>query len=108
MKILSMSATFGKLEGQTLTLEPGLNVIHAPNEWGKSTWCGFIVAMLYGIETSQRSSSKGLADKERFAPWSGKPMSGRMDIEWNGTEAPSSTELNRIGLNRQSTTESVS
>ena len=31
-----------------------------------------------------------------------------MDIEWNGTEAPSSTELNRIGLNRQSTTESVS
>ena len=84
MKILSMSATFGKLEGQTLTLEPGLNVIHAPNEWGKSTWCGFIVAMLYGIETSQRSSSKGLADKERFAPWSGKPMSGRMDIEWNG------------------------
>ena len=31
-----------------------------------------------------------------------------MDIEWNGTEAPGSTELNRIGLNRQSTTESVS
>ena len=31
-----------------------------------------------------------------------------MDIEWNGTEAPSSTELSRIGLNRQSTTESVS
>lgn len=84
MKILSMTATFGKLEGQTLTLQPGLNVIHAPNEWGKSTWCGFIVAMLYGIETSQRTSAKGLADKERFAPWSGKPMSGRMDIEWNG------------------------
>ena len=84
MRILSMTATFGKLEGQTLTLKPGLNVIHAPNEWGKSTWCGFIVAMLYGIETSQRTSSKGLADKERFAPWSGKPMSGRMDIEWNG------------------------
>ena len=84
MKILSMTATFGKLDNQTLPLEPGLQVIHAPNEWGKSTWCAFIVAMLYGIETSQRSSSKGLADKERFAPWSGKPMSGRMDIEWNG------------------------
>ena len=83
MKILSMSATFGKLYGQTLTLNPNLNVITAPNEWGKSTWCSFIVAMLYGIETSQRSSSKGLADKERFAPWNGKPMSGRMDILWN-------------------------
>ena len=83
MKILSMTATFGKLEGKTLTLQPGLNVIHAPNEWGKSTWCGFIAAMLYGIETSQRSSSKGLADKERYAPWSGKPMTGRMDILWN-------------------------
>ena len=84
MKILSMTATFGKLDNQTLTLEPGLQVIHAPNEWGKSTWCAFMVAMLYGIETSQRSSSKGLADKEHFAPWSGKPMSGRMDIQWNG------------------------
>lgn len=84
MKILAMTATFGKLEGQTLTLQPGLNVVSAPNEWGKSTWCGFIVAMLYGIETSQRTSSKGLADKERYAPWSGKPMSGRMDILWNG------------------------
>lgn len=83
MKILSMTATFGKLDGQTLTFDRGLNVISAPNEWGKSTWCSFIVAMLYGIETSQRTSSKGLADKERFAPWSGKPMSGRMDIVWN-------------------------
>ena len=83
MKILSMTATFGKLEGQTLTFDPTMNVISAPNEWGKSTWCSFIVAMLYGIETSQRTSSKGLADKERFAPWSGKPMSGRMDILWN-------------------------
>ena len=84
MKILSMTATFGKLEGQTLTFQEGLNVINAPNEWGKSTWCAFIVAMLYGIETSQRSSAKGLADKERYAPWSGKPMSGRMDILWQG------------------------
>ena len=34
MKILSMTATFGKLEHQTLKLDPGLNIIHAPNEWG--------------------------------------------------------------------------
>ena len=84
MKILSMTATFGKLSHQTLTLEPGMNIIHAPNEWGKSTWCAFIVAMLYGIDTRQQTTKTALADKERFAPWSGEPMSGRMELDWNG------------------------
>ncbi|MBR7123011.1 MAG: AAA family ATPase [Oscillospiraceae bacterium] len=83
MKILSMTATFGKLSNETLTLKPGLNVIHAPNEWGKSTWCAFLVAMLYGIDTRERSTQSALADKERYAPWSGQEMSGRMDIIWN-------------------------
>lgn len=86
MKIYTMTATFGKLDGETIHFQPGLNVVSAPNEWGKSTWCGFLVAMLYGIETSQRTSSKGLADKERYAPWSGKPMSGRIDLCWQGKD----------------------
>lgn len=86
MKIYSMTATFGKLEHQTLTLQPGLNVIHAPNEWGKSTWCAFLLAMLYGIDTSARESKGVLPDKTRYAPWSGKPMSGSMDIHWNGKD----------------------
>ena len=84
MKILSMTATFGKLSHQTLSFQPGLNVITAPNEWGKSTWCAFITAMLYGIDTRERTTQSALADKERYAPWSGEPMSGRMDILWNG------------------------
>lgn len=79
-----MTATFGKLEHQTLTLEPGLNIIDAPNEWGKSTWCAFMVAMLYGLDTRERSTKTSLADKERYAPWSGSPMSGRMELEWQG------------------------
>ena len=86
MKIYSMSATFGKLERQTLTLKPGLNIIEAPNEWGKSTWSAFIVAMLYGIDTKARTTQTLLADKERYAPWSGAPMEGRMDICWNGRD----------------------
>ena len=86
MKIYSMTATFGKLNHQTLTLKPGLNIIEAPNEWGKSTWSAFILAMLYGIDTSSRSKKDFIADKERFAPWSGLPMSGRMDISWNGRD----------------------
>ena len=86
MKILSMTATFGKLSRQTLQFEPGMNLIEAPNEWGKSTWCAFIMAMLYGIDTSARSKTGILADKEHYAPWSGEPMSGRMDILWQGRE----------------------
>ena len=86
MKIYSMTATFGKLNHETLTLMPGLNVVQAHNEWGKSTWCAFILAMLYGIDTSSRSKKDFIADKERYAPWSGAPMSGKMDICWNGRD----------------------
>ena len=86
MKIYSMTATFGKLEHQTISFEEGLNVIHAPNEWGKSTWCAFMVAMLYGIATSKRTTTTTLADKERYAPWSGQPMSGVMNLNWNGRD----------------------
>ena len=82
MKIYSMTATFGKLEHETLTLEPGLNIIDAPNEWGKSTWCAFLVTMLYGLDTRAKTTKTALADKERYAPWSGAPMSGRIDLCW--------------------------
>ena len=86
MRIYKMTATFGKLEHETLTLKPGLNVITAPNEWGKSTWCAFLVAMLYGLDTRAKTTKNTLADKERYAPWSGSPMSGRIDLNWNGKD----------------------
>ncbi len=86
MRIYKMTATFGKLEHATLELEPGLNIITAPNEWGKSTWCAFLVAMLYGLDTRAKSTRTALADKERYAPWSGAPMEGRIDLNWNGRD----------------------
>ena len=86
MRIYKMTATFGKLEGKTLTLEPGLNIIEAPNEWGKTTWCAFLLAMLYGLDTRAKTTKTVLADKERYAPWSGSPMSGRIDLNWNGRD----------------------
>ncbi len=86
MKIYSMTATFGKLSHATLQLTEGLNILEAPNEWGKSTWCAFLTAMLYGIDTRQQTTKTQLADKERFLPWSGEPMSGRMEINWNGRD----------------------
>ena len=77
MDILHLTATFGRLEHQELALSPGLNVLYAPNETGKSTWGAFIRTMLYGLSTRERGP---LADKNRFAPWSGAAMQGRMDV----------------------------
>ena len=84
MRIYSMTATFGKLENEKLQLQPGLNILSRPNEWGKSTWCAFLIAMLYGVETRVKSTKTLLADKERYAPWSGSPMSGRIELQWQG------------------------
>ncbi len=83
MRIYKMTATFGKLENQTLTLEPSLNILSQPNEWGKSTWCAFLATMLYGLDTREKTTKTTLAIKERYAPWSGAPMSGRIDLNWN-------------------------
>lgn len=55
MKINKLTASFGKLENETLSLHDGLNIIYAPNESGKSTWCAFIMAMLYGVDSSERA-----------------------------------------------------
>lgn len=80
MKINKLTASFGKLENESLSFHPGLNVIYAPNESGKSTWCAFIRAMLYGIDSSERVRAGYLPDKLRYAPWSGAPMVGSMDL----------------------------
>ena len=80
MKIHKLTASFGKLENETLRFHDGLNVIYAPNESGKSTWCAFIQAMLYGIDSSERVRAGYLPDKLRYAPWSGAPMEGSMEL----------------------------
>ena len=87
MKIKKMTATFGKLDGATLSPGPGLTVITAPNEGGKSTWCAFLKAMFYGLDTRERDRAGGaLAEKNRYLPWSGAPMSGQLELEWQGRD----------------------
>lgn len=81
MQIRHMTATFGKLSRSQLELRPGLNLIYAPNESGKSTWCHFLRTMLYGFPQRERGP---MADKNRFAPWDGTPMSGTMDVTHQG------------------------
>ena len=84
MRIRRMRAVFGRLEDRTLSLEPGLNVISGGNEAGKSTWAAFLAAMLYGVDTRARSKGAEVPVKIKYAPWSGKPMAGRMELDWNG------------------------
>lgn len=81
-----MSATFGKLNQETLELSDGLNIIQAPNEAGKSTWCAFLLSMLYGINSRERDKVGFIAEKNRYAPWSGVGMSGRLDCSIAGSE----------------------
>ena len=80
MRINKLTASFGKLQNETLRFHDGLNVIYAPNESGKSTWCAFIRAMLYGVDSSERSRNGYLPDKLKYVPWSGAPMEGTMDL----------------------------
>ena len=86
MKIKTMTATFGKLEQAKLELADGLNILEGPNEGGKSTWAGFLRAMLYGIDTRDRDKKGYLAEKNRYQPWSGSPMEGEITLEWGGRD----------------------
>ena len=86
MKIRKMTADFGTLRGESLSLSEGLNVITAPNERGKSTWCAFLKAMLYGVDSAQRAKAGVLPDKKRYAAWDSGAMSGEMELCWQGRE----------------------
>lgn len=87
MIIRNMTASFGVLNGEHIQFTDGLNVVVRPNESGKSTWCAFIRCMLYGVDSSARARKERLPDKIRFAPWSGTPMEGSMDlIDGNGRQ----------------------
>ena len=84
--IQRMSAVFGRLRNETLPLQDGLNIIEAPNETGKSTWCAFLTAMLYGINSRERDKAGFIADKNRYAPWDGGSMSGRLECHADGAD----------------------
>ena len=86
MLIQRMSAAFGRLRNETLQFQDGLNIIEAPNETGKSTWCAFLTAMLYGINSRERDKAGFIADKNRYAPWGGSSMSGRLECHADGAD----------------------
>ena len=89
MRFRRLDATFGNLERRTLVFSPGLNVVEAPNEAGKSTLAAFLRTMLFGLPTRERGA---LADKNRYLPWSGAPMQGTLELD---TEAFGAIVLRR-------------
>ena len=55
MKLLRLEIeSFGKLQGFSLDLDQGLNVICESNGFGKTTLAMFIKAMLYGLPSSTK------------------------------------------------------
>ncbi len=79
MEFTHLCASFGRLEQAELTLYPGLNILEAPNETGKSTWAALIRAMLYGIKTGRVKGAE-LPDRQRYQPWSGAAMAGELEL----------------------------
>ena len=81
-----LSANFGVLSHAELELTPGLNVIEEPNESGKTTWCAFLRAMLFGPAAARGGRNGTRSDRELFAPWDGSPMEGTAEVAWEGKE----------------------
>ena len=86
MILRCMRANFGVLSRAEMTLAPGLNVIEAPNESGKSTWCAFLRVMLYGPENARGGKNGTGSDRELYTPWDGTSPEGILELSWEGKE----------------------
>ena len=82
MRIEEIRATsFGPFRGRSLNLTPGLNVIHGPNESGKSSWFAATYAGLVGRRRARgRGTSSQAAFAQRHKPWSGSQWSAGVTI----------------------------
>src|SRR4051794_17671649 len=82
MKLREVRATaFGPFRNATLTLSPGMNVIHGPNEAGKSSW---FAATYAGLAGRRRTKGRGTAVQAEFSkrhnPWSGSLWSAGVTV----------------------------
>jgi uncharacterized protein YhaN len=67
-----IAGAFGPFRGRSLDLAPGMNVVHGPNEAGKSSW---FAAAYAGLAGRRRQRGRGTTAQAEFAkrhkPWSG-------------------------------------
>lgn len=75
-------SAFGGLKDFTLELGNGLNVIYGNNEDGKSTVAAFIKAMFFG--TGKKSQNLSDSVRQKYTPWDGSTMAGRIYFEHGG------------------------
>ncbi len=71
---------FGKLENYSLDLQPGMQVLCAENEFGKSTLIQFIKIMFFSRCVGEKASIKDKELRKKYAPWSGLPMGGSIEF----------------------------
>ena len=73
MRFESVTAfAFGPFCDRTLNLVPGMNVVHGPNESGKSSWHAALYAGLCGVRHGKGPPSKQEKEFERRRrPWQG-------------------------------------
>ena len=81
MRLLRLEIeNFGKLQGFSMELTDGLNVICRDNGFGKTTLAVFIKAMLYGLPAStKRDLDKN--ERKKYAPWQGGNYGGSLEFE---------------------------
>ncbi len=80
MKITRMDIKgFGRFRQATFEPGPGLNLVHGPNEAGKSTLLAYIGAMLYGLRGGRRSKDGELPPLRRYEPWQGDVYAGVLE-----------------------------
>jgi uncharacterized protein YhaN len=97
MRILRAQGHFGILDGRVIDFERGFHVQYLPNEGGKTTLCDFIRVMLYGLNTAKRDSRQQLSDKTKYRPADGNPMSGRLEVAYQGRRIVISRQTGRGG-----------
>lgn len=78
-----MVEDFGKFHQQVLKSEPGINVITAPNESGKTTLRQFLLAMWYGLER-ERGLRARTDEYSRYKPWYFGRFQGAIEFEAEG------------------------
>lgn len=67
-----IGTAFGPFRGETLEFAPGLNVVHGPNEAGKSSWFNATYTALAGRRKYKgRGSAAETEFRNRHKPWSG-------------------------------------
>ncbi len=84
---------FGKFEDLSLDFRPGLNVVFAANEGGKSTLQRFLLGMLYGPLRSEVKNQRRLESwVDHFKPWRGADYGG---VLWCGLGDGVEVEVHR-------------